>query len=113
VVEEIVGEFVLMSRLKGNSHIVSYEDHQVIRHTEDIGWDILIRMELLTPLLRYIREKPLTKKDIIQLGIDMCKALELCQKFKIIHRDIKPENIFIAPERRLQAGRFRHCPHHR
>ena len=40
-----------MSRLKGTGNIVSYEDHAVLRHPDGIGWDILIRMELLHPLL--------------------------------------------------------------
>ena len=53
VVQDIVRESVLMSKLKGISNIVSYEDHQTIEHKDDIGWDILIKMELLTPLHDY------------------------------------------------------------
>lgn len=105
-VEEIVKEFVLMSKLKGNSNVVSYEDHMVIEHKKEIGWDILIRMELLTPLFDYIRAVDLKRKDVIQLGIDMCKALELCQKYNIIHRDIKPENIFISENGDYKLGDF-------
>ncbi len=105
-VEKIVGEFVLMSKLKGNSHIVSYEDHQVIKHEDGVGWDILIRMELLTPLMTHMKTTSVTKRDVIQLGIDMCRALELCQKYNIIHRDIKPENIFISDSGDFKLGDF-------
>lgn len=105
-VEDIVKEFVLMSKLKGNSNIVSYEDHAVIEHKDGIGWDILIRMELLTPLFDYIKRINLKRKDVIQLGIDMCKALELCQKYNIIHRDIKPENIFVSENGDYKLGDF-------
>lgn len=105
-VEKIVGEFVLMSKLKGNSHIVSYEDHRVIKHDDGVGWDILIRMELLTPLMTYMKTTSVTTRDAIKLGIDMCKALELCQKYNIIHRDIKPENIFIADSGDFKLGDF-------
>ena len=80
VVEDIVREFAIMARLKGTANVVSYEDHKVIRHTDGIGWDILIRMELLTPLLSYAYQHPFSRRDIIKLGIDMCRALELCQK---------------------------------
>ena len=31
MVEDIVEEFTLMSKLKGHSNIVSYEDHQVVK----------------------------------------------------------------------------------
>ena len=105
-VEKIVGEFVLMSKLKGNSNVVSYEDHQVVKHENGVGWDILIRMELLTPMLSYFKTNNISKRDIIKLGIDMCKALELCQKYNIIHRDIKPENIFISDSGDYKLGDF-------
>ena len=106
LVEEIVREFALMSKLKGTANVVSYEDHTVIPHSDGIGWDIIIRMELLTPLLEYTARTPFTRRSVIKLGIDMCKALELCQKFNIVHRDIKPENIFISELGDFKLGDF-------
>ena len=106
LVQNIVNEFIVMSRLKGNSHIVSYEDHKIIEHEDDIGWDILIRMELLTPLIQHTAEKTLDESEVLKLGIDICKALEFCRKYDLIHRDIKPENIFIAPSGDYKLGDF-------
>jgi len=105
-VKEIISEFVLMSTMKGSSNIVSYEDHVVIPHEGKIGWDILIRMELLTPLMKYAKNTLMTQLDIIKLGIDMCNALQLCQKRNIIHRDIKPENIFVSKDGHFKLGDF-------
>ena len=106
VVEDIVREFALMSRIKGTTNVVSCEDHEVIPHGDGMGWDILIRMELLTPLLEYAYDHPFSRRDIIRLGIDMCRALELCQKYNIIHRDIKPENIFVSDNGDFKLGDF-------
>ena len=105
-VQDLSREFDLMNKLKGNSNVVSYENHQVIEHRDGIGWDILIQMELLTPLNKYIVSNTITQRDIIQLGIDLCNALELCQKFNIIHRDIKPENIFVSEVGNFKLGDF-------
>lgn len=105
-VEEIVQEFYLMSKVKGTSHVVGYEDHTVIPHTQGVGWDILIRMERLTPLLTWAFAHPMSRRDIIQLGIHMCNALELCQKHQILHRDIKPENIFVSESGDYKLGDF-------
>ena len=105
-VEEIVREFALMSKLKGTANVVSYEDHTVIRHEDGVGWDILIRMELLNPLLHYSTQNTITRQDIIKLGMDICRALELCQKFNIVHRDIKPENIFVSELGDFKLGDF-------
>ena len=106
MVADVEQEFALMSRLKGMTNVVSCEDFQVVPHTEGLGWDILIRMELLTPMLNYMSGHEMTRADIIKLGVDMCKALELCQRYKIIHRDIKPENIFISDTGDYKLGDF-------
>lgn len=106
VVTDIVKESELMSKLKGNSNIVSYEDHLMIKHQDEIGWDILIKMELLTPLLDYIANRSLTIKDVVKLGIDLSRALVLCEKNSIIHRDIKPGNIFVSDNGDFKLGDF-------
>lgn len=106
IVENIVKEFVLMSKLKGNSNIVSYEDHAVVEKPDGFGWTIYIRMELLTPLYKYAENVNLTVRDVVQIGIDLCKALEVCEKYHIIHRDIKPENIFVSDVGTYKLGDF-------
>ncbi|MBQ4528032.1 MAG: serine/threonine protein kinase [Clostridia bacterium] len=105
-VEEFVKEFQLMSKLRGHSNIVSYEDHDVIEKTDSLGWDIFIRMELLTPLMTYFGGRTPTEEDVIRLAVDMCEALEVCNKNKIIHRDIKPTNIFVSPSGSFKLGDF-------
>lgn len=106
VAEEIIREFVLMSKLKGNSHIVSYEDHMIIEHEDGIGRDILIRMELLTPLVEITSRSQLSEKEVIRLGAELCRALELCERHSIIHRDLKPENIFVSANGDYKIGDF-------
>ena len=106
IVQELMHEFSIMFKLKGTANVVSCEDLRVLEHPDGIGWDILIRMELLHPLLPYVYQHPMARRDIIKLGIDICKALELCQRYNIIHRDIKPENIFISDNRDYKLGDF-------
>ncbi len=105
-VEDLAAEFALMSSLKGNSNIVSYEDHMVVPREGEVGWDILIRMELLTPLQAAVAERPLTERDVAVLGVDLCRALTLCRKRGILHRDIKPENIFLSRDGNYKLGDF-------
>lgn len=109
-VEGILSEYRLMSKLKGNSNIVSYEDHAIIPHETDPGWDILIRMELLTSLPNYFntvqKDGVVEEAVVIRLGEDICKALELCEKHQIIHRDIKPQNILISANGDFKLGDF-------
>lgn len=106
IVNDFVQEIQLMTQLKGNSNIVAYEDFAVVEKTEAVGFEILIRMELLTGLPSYLRENRFRVYDVIQLGIDICRALEVCRELNIVHRDIKPDNIFVSSNGKFKLGDF-------
>lgn len=106
IVDDFVSEISLMESLKGIQNIVSVEDYKVVEKSGTIGWDIYIRMELLTPFIAFIRDRIMTERQVLALGIDICTALEICQKCNIIHRDIKPENIFINSFGHYKLGDF-------
>ena len=106
-VDDIKKEIALMQRLKGHSTIVSYEDHRAYPHPDGRGWDILIRMELLRPINDALRQnKSFTRAEVVRLGTDLCRALEVCGQYNIIHRDIKPANIFISDTGDYTLGDF-------
>ena len=105
-VDEIVKEIVIMTNLKSHPNIVSYEDHHVTEHEGVLGWDILIRMELLTPLYEYQLSHPMKEKDVLRMGVELTDALSFCQKKGLMHRDIKPENIFVSETGQFKLGDF-------
>ena len=105
-VNKVADELRLITRLRGNSHIVSYEDHAIIAHEEGIGWDILMRMELLTPLTEHYNAQKFSENEVLKMGIDLCKGLELCSVYGIVHRDIKPSNIFVSSSGDYKLGDF-------
>ena len=96
-------EIQLMDKLRGNSYIVNMDDHQIVDR-EDGGFDLLIRMEYLTPLPALTKE--MTVQDAAQVGMDICSALIDCEKEGIAHRDIKPANIFRNRQGRYKLGDF-------
>ena len=99
-------EFTLMSTLKGNSNIVSYENHKFVPRQKGVGYDILILMELLTPLKDLYPDLSCSQEEVYKIGIDMCSALELCEQEGVIHRDIKPANIFVSKHGNYKLGDF-------
>ncbi len=105
VIKAFQSEIVLMSKLRGHSHIVSFEDHLFEKRENELGWDILIRMELLESLPGFFK-KDRAVRDVITLGCDICDALTLCAKYKIVHRDIKPDNIFVNENGDFKLGDF-------
>ena len=101
-VKELSAEIAMMGKLQGHPNIVSYEDHAIIPHEGRIGWDILIRMELLTSLPVWMKTHTMGEEDVVQLAKNLCSALTVCEEIGIIHRDIKPANVFVS-----EVGSFR------
>lgn len=106
IVDNLLDEITLMDNLKGAKNIVGIEDYKIIEHEGEIGWDIFIRMELLTPFDSFVSNPEFTQKDVIRLGVDICTALENCEQNHVVHRDIKPDNIFISRFGEYKLGDF-------
>lgn len=105
-VADIRNEIKIMQKFVGNSHLVSYEDYVIRKRPDNIGWDIYIRMELLTALPDYAEQHPLDEQTTMKLALDISKGLRDCHQNGIIHRDIKPQNIFVTEEGRFKLGDF-------
>ena len=103
--QDIVAEYSLMAKMKGHTNVVYCDDVRYIQHDDGIGWDIYIKMELLTPLMKAL-DQVTDEKQVIRLGEDICNALVLCKERNIIHRDIKPQNIFISEDGNFKLGDF-------
>ena len=93
MVDNCVNEIKILEAVKGAPNIVHIEDFKVIERIGQFGWYILIRMELLGSLSETLSYRNLTYDETCRLGVDVCNALEVCHRNKIIHRDIKPANI--------------------
>ena len=105
-VDQIINEIEIMSELKGHPNIVAYEDHCVVPQENGIGWDILIKMELLTPLSEWARTHSITEEEVIRLGCEISDALAYTSERGLMHRDVKPANIFVDDFGVFKLGDF-------
>ena len=86
--EAVLREVDVCYRLKGNTNLVSYEDHMVIPR-KDYGYDVFIRMERLMGLNEYLAKRGgLHKEDIFRLGIDLCRALEVLEQENLDRKSV-------------------------
>jgi len=106
LVENMKKEISIMQKFNGVPYIIDCFDYTAIPRGDNSGIDFYIRMELAQDLNEYTKNKTLEEIEVIKIGIDICKALELCEKEKIIHRDIKPSNIFIGADGIYKLGDF-------
>ncbi len=93
---EINEKMQLLYLLNGNNNIVNTLNHYMFEDLEYVY--ILIQMELLMPITEYFYSDGISEKKAINLAIDICLALQYCEKIDIVHRDIKPQNIFFSSQ---------------
>ena len=98
----------LLESLKGARNILGIDDYKVIEKQEEIGWTIYIRTDLLTNIKDYFSKEvgTVTEEKVLNMAIDVCIALENCQKAGIIHCNLKPENIFVSKFGEFKLGDF-------
>ena len=102
-----LNEYKTMRSMSGNTNIVSCDDIASLPTDDNIGWEVFIRMELLTCFTDYLRTvDEFDESEIIKLGKDICYALIVCDKNNVVHRDVKPNNIFVTPNGDYKLGDF-------
>lgn len=103
--KSIVNEYSMMRKMNGCVNVVHCDDVRYEQQADGIGWNIYIKMELLTPLIKFSAAET-TEAMTHKIAVDMCHALEACASHGIIHRDIKPQNMFISENGDCKLGDF-------
>ncbi len=103
--QNIVSEYSMMKKMNDCVNIVNCEDLKYEAKEKGIGFNVYIKMELLTPLVKSLPEI-ITDDIVIKLAKDMCNALNVCKEYGVIHRDIKPQNIFVSKYGDYKLGDF-------
>lgn len=105
-IKNIVNEIGLLYKLKGNTNIITYEDYMVKRVENKNIWHVFIKMEYAPSLLDYVKQNEPGEYEVVKIGIDICNALNVCHKNRILHRDIKEDNIFKSELGDYKLGDF-------
>ena len=103
--EAVLREYQLMATL-AHPNVVSCKDVEICSRNGAPGYDVFIRMELLTPLPQWVRGRVVGPSDAARIGRDIAKALEACEERGIVHRDVKPANIMVDGYGNFKLGDF-------
>jgi serine/threonine protein kinase/Tol biopolymer transport system component len=91
----------LKQRFEREARAISCLNHPRICTLHDVGHqdgiDFLV-MECLEgeSLAERLRKGPLSLKESLKIGIEICEALEAAQRAGIVHRDLKPGNVMLT-----------------
>jgi len=89
----LLNEISVMSKLSDTPEIVSIYDAACQIAPSGNEMDVLIRMELLSPLIGLLQNDGITVEQVHEIAVHVSRALTVCHDRDIIHGDVKPENI--------------------
>lgn len=94
------GRFQLEARLLGrleHEGIAQVLDADVHRAADGSRWPYLA-LEFVDgePLTAFVQRARLERAEVLELFVQICRALEHAHKKGIVHRDLKPDNILVA-----------------
>lgn len=104
-------EAEIMLDLRRFQNIVFYEEEDVREFIVDgvfEGYYSLLRMELLTSIVDFIRKRrfDFSQRNIVKLACDIGKGINGAHSRGIIHRDIKLDNFFVDEYDTYKIGDF-------
>ena len=95
VVEDYKQQLQTLNELSGNPSVVTYLSCQIEKKEDQTGFDLYLLADYYESLATYLSENAMTHLRVLNLGIDLCTALNDLRAHGLIHRDIKPENVFL------------------
>src|SRR5258708_23662444 len=99
------------ARLLREAQAMARLSHPNVISVHDVGalrTQVFIAMEFVEgkTLTRWLKEKPLTPREIVQTFLQAGKGLAAAHAAGLVHRDFKPDNVLIGNDGRIQLLDF-------
>ena len=99
-------EIELLRILNDCKYLVKMDKDYRFDRTDGNGVDLMMQMELLSPVVQYFETNGFSEKELLRLGIHICEALIYLESKSITHNDIKPGNIYRSKDGIYKLGDF-------
>lgn len=91
-----------ISRLEGFLPYEGWQMEQITR--KRLGYEVYLVGTYKRSLEKHVRRNPVTHLEAINLGLDLCAALNVCRQSGALYVDLKPSNIFISEKKEYRIG---------
>ncbi|MDR0424717.1 MAG: Ig-like domain-containing protein [Clostridiales Family XIII bacterium] len=102
--QAFIEEIESFESLRWHANAIFVEEYRSFEKKRNVGYDLLIRTELLDNLNRVLRAGPIGQAEAIKMGIDICAPLGHLHSKGITHGNIKNTKIFVDGEGRYKLG---------
>ncbi len=101
-VNDHIEEIHILQDLSRQEGFIGYEGYQIVPKEVDTGFDIYILSRYKRTLDRQLTKTNFTHLDALNLGLDICSALNACRRNGYIFVNLKPTNIY-----RSETGEYK------
>ncbi len=103
--QDICKEAELLSRLSTLEGWLPYESWQVEAITRKrLGYEVYLLGSYKRSLSKHLRRSPMTHLEAMNLGLDLCSALNVCRQSGYLYVDLKPSNVFVSEKKEYRIG---------
>ena len=110
--EELAGDKAFRDRFLREARLAARLVHPNVVQVYDVGEDdrgpfiVMEYVEGGTLADELRRRTRLPAAEVVEIGIQLCSALEAAHAERLVHRDIKPQNILLRPDGRVKVADF-------
>ena len=99
--EELASHPPALERLRREARMIGALNHPgicIVHELAEASGRVFLVMEFLDgeTLRERMARGPLAEEDVIEIGVQVAKALEAAHAQGMVHRDIKPDNLFLT-----------------
>ena len=94
VANSIRREVIQLSAFSGHCCMAPWSGYQV-EPREDVGYDVYLLMPYQSTLNDCLHSNGMSQLQALNLGIDLCNALEILRDAGYVYLNLKPENILV------------------
>ena len=102
--EGIVEEAEILQKLSLLEGFIPFVKWQIEPMEDEGGYDVYLLSTYRMTLQKYLRNRPMTHLEALNLALDLCASLTVCRRSGYLYVDLKPSNIYITPEKGYRIG---------
>ena len=102
--DDVAEEVEILKKLSKFEGFLPYEDYQIVPMENAVGYDVYLLSPYKRTLEKFLRSKPVTHLNAVNMGLDLCASMAMCRRAGFLYVDLKPSNIFVNDKNEFCIG---------
>lgn len=102
--QDVMNQAEILRQLSNQEGFLAYSGGQIISSEDGNGFEVYLLGEYRRSLEQILSDNTMTRRQLAELGLDLCAALAACRRAGYLYVDLKPGNIFYTEEQGYRIG---------